>query len=180
MTEMTGSAQPRSTPAYHPGPSDVRTAFVLAVPGSKERDANRPAAGDTGDNLDRILVHLNRIDPSAFPSTRRYDYRIVNALEKVMFGADSMPKRTDVCKPDNLARLAKQLEGIITVVALSGPAIAAVTGASIQPTYSHAVHPGMRGLNNRYRGLGEDKKNRQWRVEERCRRYAEEVIVSRG
>lgn len=180
MKVVTDSAPPCSTPAYHPGPPGVRTAFVLAVPGSKERDAKRPAAGDTGDNLDRILVHLNRLDPSAFPSTHRYDYRIANALETVMFGDDSMPERTDVCKPDNLARLTEQLEGIVTVVALSGPAIAGVTGASIHPTYSHEVHPGMRGLNNRYRGLGEDKQNRQWRVEERCRRYAEEVIASRG
>ena len=70
----------RTTLVYHPGLHDVRTAFVLAVPGRKDRDAERPAAGDTGKNLDRILIQLNIRNPAAFPSTHRYDYRIANAL----------------------------------------------------------------------------------------------------
>jgi hypothetical protein len=177
---MNGPTLLPTTPAYHPGPLGVRTAFVLAVPGSKERDATRPAAGDTGDNLDRILVHLHRHDPAAFPSTGRYDYRIVNAWETIMFGTDSMPDLTDVCKSDNVARLAEQLAGIATIVALSVPAIAGVEGASIYPTYRHTVHPSMRGLNNYYSGLGNDREGRQRRVEERCQRYADEVIVSKA
>ena len=177
---MIGSASPPTTPAYSPGPQGVRTAFVLAVPGSKERDAERPAAGDTGDNLNRILVHLHRHDPIAFPSTDRYNYRIVNSLETVMFGDDSMPDLSDVCKANNVARVAEQLEGVTTIVALSAPAIAIVKEVGIIPTYSHSVHPGMRGLNNYYPGLGRDAKSRQRRVEERCRRYADEVIASRG
>lgn len=178
--KVTGFASPHTTPAFHPGPSGVRTAFVLAVPGSKERDAKRPAAGDAGHNLDRILVHLNRHDPEAFPSAHRYDYRIANALETVMYGDESMPNLADVLKPCNLARLAKQLEGIQTIVALSAPAMEGVRRAGVHPTYSHAVHPGMRGLNNYYPGLGRGPKDRQRRVEERCRRYAAEVIASCG
>jgi hypothetical protein len=153
---------------------------VLAVPGRKEREANRPAAGDTGDNLDRILTYLNRHDSEAFPSTKRYDYRIANALETVMFGDDSMPDIADVLEPANLERLAEQLEGTTTIVALSVPAVEGVMHAGIHPSYSHVVHPGMRGLNNYYRGLGREPKDRQWRVEERCRRYALEVIASRA
>lgn len=152
---------------------------MLAAPGRKERDAQHPAAGDTGDNLDRILLHLNSHDPAAFPSKSRFDYRIVNALDTVMFGDDSMPDLVDVFKPNNLARLAEQLEGISTIIALSAPAVSGLDKAKIHATYSHVVHPGMRGLNNYYRGLGSDKNQRHWRVEERCRRYAEEVIASR-
>lgn len=177
---MNGATSLPTTPAYHPGPLGVRTAFVLAVPGSKEQDAQCPAAGDTGNNLDRVLLHLHRHDPAAFPSTHRYYYRIANAWETIMFGDDSIPDLTEVCKPDNVARLAEQLEGIATIVALSASAIAGVEGASIHPTYSHPVHPGMRGLNNYYRGLGNDKEGRQRRVEERCQRYTEEVIASQG
>ena len=179
-TTVSGSVSLRPTPAFHPGPPGVRTAFVLAVPGSEERDAERPAAGDTGDNLDRILIHLNAHSPDAFPSTHRYDYRIANAFESVMFGHDSMPDVTDVREPGNLARLAEQLDGIETIVALSEPAVEAVTAAGFHPAYRHAVHPGMRGLNNHYRGLGLERKYRQWRVDERCRRYAAEVIASRS
>ena len=88
-----------------------------------------------------------------------------------------MPDLADVCAADNIARLAEQLVGITTIVALGAPAIACVEGASIDLTYSHAVHPGMRGLNNYYPGLGRDRESRQGRVEERCRRYAEEAIA---
>ena len=171
---------PPTTPSYHPGPLGVRTAFVLAVPGSKERDAKHPAAGDTGANLDRILDHLHRHDPAAFPSTHRYNYRIVNAWETIMFGTNSMPDLTDVCKSDNISRLAEQLKGIATIVALSVPAIAGVEGAGIHPTYRHTVHPSMRGLNNYYSGLGKDREGRQRRVEERCQRYADELIATQS
>lgn len=175
---MTCSASPLTTPSYHPGPRGVRTAFVLAVPGRKERDAKRPAAGDTGVNLDRILVHLNHHNPIIFHSTCRYDYRVANALERVMFGSKSMPDIAEVRSPSNLARLAEQLEGITTIVALSGPAVEGVRGAGLPLTYGHAVHPGMQGLNRYYSGLGRDPEKRPWRVEERYRRYAEEVIAS--
>lgn len=158
----------------------MQTAFVLAVPGSKERDAQRPAAGDTGENLNRILIHLQRHDPAAFPSLDRYDYRIVNSMELVMCGDKSMPDLADVCDPSNVARLAEQLEGFVIVVALSVPAIEGVKEAGIQRTYSHPVHPGMRGINNLYPGLGRDAQSRQKRVEERCRRYAEELIASQN
>ncbi len=57
-----------------------------------------------------------------------------------MFGDDSMPDLTNMCKPDNVARLAAQLEGIATIVVLSVPAIADVKGACIHPNYSHTVH----------------------------------------
>lgn len=175
---MTCSVSPHTTSAYHPGPKGVRTAFVLAVPGRKEGVAGRPAAGSTGDNLDRILAHLNRHDSTAFHSTDRYDYRIANAWETIMFGRKSMPTLADVREPRNLARLAEQLRGVATIVALSAPAMHGVLGANLHLTYRHSVHPGMLGLNNRYRGLDRDPKRRQWRVEERCRLYAAEVIAS--
>ncbi len=73
-----------------------------------------------------------------------------------MFGDDSMPDLADVYKANNVARLAEQLEGVTTIVALSAPAIAGVKEAGIQPTYNHTLHPGMRGLNNYYTGLGKD------------------------
>lgn len=179
-TKVTGSASPRTTPAFHSGPQSVRTAFVLAVPGRKEREAERPAAGDTGDNLDRILIHLNRHDPEAYPSICRYDYWIANALATIMFGDNSMSDLADVREPNSLARLAEQLKGMTTVVALSATAMEGVTRVGLHPTHSHAVHPGMRRLNNYHPGLGREPKFEQRRTEERCRRFAAKVIASRG
>jgi hypothetical protein len=164
--------------AFNPGRIDVPTAFVLAAPGNKEKAAERPVAGDTGSNLDRILNHLHQYDPMAFPSIERYDYRIANSVETVMSGDDSMPDLVDVLRPENLLRLSMQLSGYRTIVALSEPAIEAVRAVGLAPRFVHQTHPGMRGLNNRFSGLGVDREGREQRVRDRCHRYAEEIIAS--
>ena len=123
-------------------------------------------------------MHLNRYDPIAFPSLTRTDYRITNSVEKVLFGKRTMPTPEEVGYEDNVTRLAAQLRGYTTVVALSRPAIVAVHKSVGGATYCHIVHPGMRGLNMLFRN-SDLSGDRAARVEERCRRYAEQLIRSR-
>ncbi|HEY7810966.1 MAG TPA: hypothetical protein VIA98_11350 [Allosphingosinicella sp.] len=149
-------------PAFQLGKEDIETAFVLAAPGLKEVDAGRPAARDTGANLDRLIR-----------------YRIANAVETVMHGKDTMRDLETVREPENLSRLRLQLEGCPMIVALSMPAIAAVEAAGLEASYRHETHPGMKGMNNLFQGMGLERKRRGWRVEERCRLYAEQLIASR-
>ena len=77
-----------------------------------------------------------------------------------------------------MSRLAEQIAGCTTIVALSKPAIEAVKAAHFTVTYHHQIHPGMLGLNNYFRGLGLETGKAGWRVEERCRLYALEVIAT--
>ena len=163
-------------PAFQPGRVDNATALVLAAPGAREAEAGRPAAGKTGENLDAALVHLHRIEPAAFPWLSRLDYRIVNAVSKVLRKPRSMPYDSEIKEAANVERLRRQLRGFGTVVALSPKAVTACRIAGVEPDYC-AVHPGDQGINPLLT-------NFPGSVEEAIRRrillYAELLIASRG
>lgn len=167
------------TPAYQPGNDGIGTAIVLAAPGSWEEKLRCPAAGQTGTNLDGILRFLNQADPASFPSVSRRDYRIANAVETIHYRAKTgrtMPTQTEILEPANLVRLAAQLDGFQTIVALSDAAELAVRGSGRAPTF-HFRHPSTRSLNGLYRGLGGE---RLWRVQRRYKLFAEDLLASRG
>ncbi|HEY0031976.1 MAG TPA: uracil-DNA glycosylase family protein, partial [Devosia sp.] len=112
--------------AFQPGLARVRTAFVLAAPGLEEEQQGHPAAGATGQNLDRILAHLHTHESTEFPSTDRFDYRITNSVSQIMSGSASMPDWIDVVGDSNLERLHSQIHEHEVIVALSKPALIAV------------------------------------------------------
>jgi uracil-DNA glycosylase len=96
------------SPDYQPGTAGAFTAFVLAAPGRVELAENRPAAGQTGRNLDRILFHLNQLRPDIFPSQSRLDYVVVNAVSRVLYRAKEgrgMPTDAEVQETHNVERL---------------------------------------------------------------------------
>ncbi len=76
-------------------------AFVFSCPGKKELEKyinfkktstckvckrhESLLAGDTGKNLDKLLVELNKINPTIFNSTDRYKYLLANASCRVHY-----------------------------------------------------------------------------------------------
>jgi len=76
-----------------------KVAFVFSCPGQSEEKAQKPAAGQTGKNLDALLVYLNKKNSTIFRDTDRYEYRITNAWDKVEF--KSRTGRTEATKKEN-------------------------------------------------------------------------------
>jgi hypothetical protein len=164
------------SPAFQPGRDDNFTAFVLAAPGRREATAGRPAAGQTGTNIDAVLAHLHRFDPDAFPWLSRLDYRIVNTVSKVLHGKRSLPLVSEIREHANLERLKLQLGGYTTIVALSPKAVLACRAAGFEPTYC-AVHPGNQGINPLITGFSGKSSEA---VDLRIQLYAELLFRSRG
>lgn len=102
----------------HQNPGLCLVAFVFSVPGAKED--RRPIAGATGLNLDHALKVLHSAKPSLFVHRYRYGYRIANAWRDQM--ARSLGNKTSeasngqILKPDNVARLVSELQGVELVV----------------------------------------------------------------
>jgi uracil-DNA glycosylase len=133
----------------------VPTAFVLSVPGARERHEVKPAAGATGNNLDAALTLLNLVDPKRFPSAGRYDYRITNAFDKPRAKAlghkSSEATAREVRTPKNVARVIKDLSGC-SLVLLCGKK-AQLLSQQIVESGKRVVkvpHPGNRGLNRAF------------------------------
>lgn len=166
--------------AFQPGLAHIRTAFVLAAPGSEEEQKGHPAAGVTGQNLNRILAHLHTHDSTEFPSTDRFDYRITNSVGRIMSGPKSMPDWIDVVGDSNLERLHSQIHEYGIIVALSQPALIAVELTGLRPKYYHLNHPARRGMNGLVRGRGGTRAEVQARVDERYRRYACQLLASKN
>jgi hypothetical protein len=130
-------------------------------------------------NLDGILRHLHRLRPEDFPSTTRHDYRIVNSVGFALYKARdkrTMPRTAEVLDQENLSRLSELLDAhITTIVTFSAPAELGVRSIGREPSLSFH-HPSMSRLNSLYPRLGG---TRPWRVEERYRLFAEELVASR-
>ncbi|MEG8049018.1 hypothetical protein QP178_03620 [Sphingomonas aurantiaca] len=164
------------TPDHQPGPAGAFTALILAAPGRVELAESRPAAGQTGRNLDRILVHLHRWRPDVFPSQSRLDYVIVNSVSTVLYRAKNgrgMPTDAEVRDMANVGRLRLLLPSDLRhLVAFSDPAATAVGLVGREPVF-RAPHPGLQLINRRYFATGATGK---LRAEERCRLFARDML----
>ncbi|HYE01025.1 MAG TPA: uracil-DNA glycosylase family protein [Alphaproteobacteria bacterium] len=137
---------------YNEGRPDIPAAFLLSAPGSKEQLHGRPAAGTTGNNLDIVIGHLHAARPALFPSARRYDYTITNAVDQVHFAAATgRTEATDdeIRDPANMARLRAELGAARVLVCLGNKAQLAgrllqAEGLPVQVLAER--HPGIRGL----------------------------------
>jgi len=104
---------------FNMGKTKNKVAFVFSCPGQDEEKAQKPTAGQTGKNLDALLVYLHRQNSTIFKYTDRYSYRITNAWDKVEF--ESRTGRTEATKreisaEENLSRVNKELDGMNIVV----------------------------------------------------------------
>lgn len=134
------------SPAFQPGSPGITTILVLAAPGRDEQAAGRPAAGRTGVMLDELLSRLHEKDAVSFPSPSRLNYRIVNAVATIMYGAKSLPTKGQIREAGNVERLKRQLAGGGVLVALGPDAVTAILAADKKPTFCSG-HPGMQGVN---------------------------------
>lgn len=101
------------------GKPEINTAFIFSCPGQEELKSGKLVNGQTGKNLDKVLVFLNRKYPEIFPSTNRYDYRITNSSECVHYQAydgRTEPTSQEIKKPENISRLKKDIEGYNYVI----------------------------------------------------------------
>jgi uracil-DNA glycosylase len=160
---------------FQRGKPACRTAFVLSAPGNQEKKHGQPAAGETGKTLDHLLVHLHRADARHFPFLSRRDYRIVNAIDKVLFKRAT--RRTEaylseVRRPANLARLRAELDGIDYIVALGTRAASALAELGLAPDLA-GVHPSLQKLNRSYRALAATPGARRL---ERAQLYAVDLL----
>ncbi|MEY8142408.1 uracil-DNA glycosylase family protein [Falsihalocynthiibacter sp. CO-5D18] len=96
------------------GDEHSRVVLLGACPGQEEFKQNRPFAGATGANLDRMLEELYVLQGQHFPSSTRDDYTLMNAYGKPLWkGKDNdnrtIPTLTMVSDDSNIDRLARQL-----------------------------------------------------------------------
>ena len=134
---------------FQRGRDDCRTAFVLSAPGQKEQQAGYPAAGPTGVTLDRLLQQLHSADPVRFPFLSRRDYRIVNAIAKVLYKAQHGRTEgylSEVVAEANVERLREELVGIDCIVALGDRAQRGLKAADITLQLC-GPHPSLQRLN---------------------------------
>jgi uracil-DNA glycosylase len=151
---------PKHSPHYCAGVSGNRVAFMLSVPGKEEAENGWPVWGDTGDNLERVLISLNNEFSHLFPYAgetgtlrARYHYRITNAVKKVYPNTDSEetePPLAEVYNPVNTKRLLRNLRNIDFVVCLGDTAIKAYRHLLRHRVASLMIpgrHPGLQSLN---------------------------------
>ena len=96
-----------------------KVAFVFSCPGQSEEKAQKPVTGQTGKNLDALLVYLNKKNSTIFRDTDRYAYRITNAWDKVEF--ESRTGRTEartkeIVDAKNVSRVKRELDGMDVVI----------------------------------------------------------------
>jgi uracil-DNA glycosylase len=107
---------------YWEGDPEANVVFIFSAPGQEEADNDRPVAGDTGENMDRILRILNQEEPDIFPSICRYYYRITNAYTASMWRARDGRSEADnqqILSEDNIRRVLDEI-GQCQYVVLSG------------------------------------------------------------
>lgn len=167
----------RATPDYQRGRDDNPVVIVLSAPGQREELANKPAAGQTGRTLSLALAEFHRRRPELFPSPEKDDYRIANAATTVHYLAKTgrtEASDAELFSPRNLARLAADLAGKSTIIALGGRARAAVEAAGFTPRFS-GPHPSMQFINRNYKVEGATSGER---AKLRLARYVEALLAS--
>jgi len=95
-------------------------AFVFSCPGKTERCKNKPASGQTGKNLEIVLIYLRE---SGFHGFTREDITITNVWPNVEFKNET--KRTEasfkeIVNPENINRLIKELENVEDAIIFCG------------------------------------------------------------
>lgn len=101
--------------------SKNEVAFVLSCPGRLEERARHPAAGVTGNNLNRLLAMLGpRLD---LQSLERADVTITNAWDLIEYRKKTCRSEAtdaEVKQTDNLRRLASELLHVTELVVFCG------------------------------------------------------------
>jgi hypothetical protein len=149
-------SEPREMPSPpHFWRGRIAVAFVFSAPGEEELRQGKPVAGDTGKNLELALSHLRAAQPTLFPSSHRYDYRLTNAwpepLARSLGHRASGARDSQIRDSDNVQRVLHELEGCHLVI-LSGNK-AGLLGGSIRGsgrTVIEVPHVGNRGLNGAF------------------------------
>lgn len=135
------------------GPANNKIGFVLSTPGEEEGNADRPAAGATGDNMDAILKHLNAWNPVIFSSSDRYQYLITNASTKIMYarkdGGKTQDLDSNITTITNVERLKTELAKC-EVVILCGDKAHLLEQHMIGKIVVKTPHLGNIGLHNEY------------------------------
>lgn len=107
-----------NTPHFNKGiKTDI--AFVFSVPGQIELYNNRPAAGQTGVNLEELMFLINKRGNKIFDldeksKINRYKYRITNSYCIPLYKGNNQDgksewDKSDVLKDNNIERLKNEL-----------------------------------------------------------------------
>ncbi len=168
-----------ASPAYRPGDNPaVRTTIVLSAPGNAEARAGRPAAGQTGKNLQLAIEELSRRNPQRFPSDKLDDYTLINAVPAIHSAnttGRTEGRDDEIKKPENIRRLQKVINGADCVVALGKKAETAVTAAGYNGPVFKSLHPSMQAINRQYKSK---KKTPKARNRDRIQQWARDVLKS--
>lgn len=139
---------------YNKGNETNKIAFILSTPGKAEGVAGRPASGETGDNLNAILENLNKLEPSLFVSTDRYDYLITNASTKVMHSSKSNGRtensNLNITASINVDRIQNEVNDC-SIIILCGKKAELLSDYLHDKTLIRIPHLGNKGLRNKYK-----------------------------
>lgn len=155
----------RRTAHYNPGRQDIRVAFILSCPGSAEDAVQRPASGQTGENLERRIARWHVQRPDLFISTERYDYVITNAHSRVEFKKKtgrSEASDAEVLDDKNIKRIAREVAGCEVVICLGKKASlvkSRLQEAGFNGTVACGIHPGWQAINRKYPQLEKDARH---------------------
>ena len=140
--------------------SESNLCIILSCPGQEELIKDKVCAGETGDNLDKVLkfVGLDHFRPGVEDGNDcRYSYTIVNAVKEVHFreynGAEA--KDNQIKEKSNIDRVKSELSDKIDYFIICGKK-AAVLYDLIKSEYkdarqSYVRHLGWVGLRNEYK-----------------------------
>jgi hypothetical protein len=113
-----------TTPHYEEG-SEAKIAVVLSCPGQEEEKAQKPAAGQSGENLKEVLSNLRNI--YGLNDFERGKITITNAWDKVEYKGKTpnKPTRTEaddkeILGENNLNRLADEIKDITDFILCCG------------------------------------------------------------
>ena len=163
------------------GCTENKVAFVFSCPGQDEEIAQKPVAGQTGKNLDALLVYLNRKNSTIFKYANRYAYRITNAWNTVEF--KSRTDRTEatlkeISTPMNISRVNDELKGIDIVIFFGIKAQRIESMVDFNGTVLRTRHLSLQSLNQiRKDKNGISLKNKdKGNTEKRLEVLAEEIL----
>lgn len=140
--------------------SESNLCIILSCPGQEELIKDKVCAGETGDNLDKVLkfVGLDHFRPGVEDENDcRYSYTIVNAVNKVHFREYNRAEAKDnqIKEKSNIDRVKSELSDKIDYFIICGKK-AAVLYDLIKSEYkdakqSYVRHLGWVGLRNEYK-----------------------------
>lgn len=155
MTQLSLSSPPNLN-THHYWQGNLPVAFVFSVPGAREKSANRPIAGATGENLSLALNYLHIELPAIFSSLDRYAYRITNAhskpIAKSLGDASSQASNAQVKTSGNISRVLRDLDGC-NIVILCGIKAQLLRESIQRPgrTIVNSWHISNQGLSSKFR-----------------------------